>query len=131
MVANFSSALTPLVGSSSSSRRGCAVSAMAMSSSLRTPPASSRTAASCGVRQVEFAQQRSQRAAIRLSRAGFRKCRARGAGRADEHVVQHRHVQAQLRDLERAAPRRARDSRGERRVMSAPASRMLPRVGLR
>ena len=45
IIGNFSSAETPLVGSSSSSSLGAPVSAIAMSSSLRTPPGSSADAA--------------------------------------------------------------------------------------
>ena len=116
MVGNFSSALTPEVGSSSSSSFGWRASAMAMSSSLRTPPASSVTRPvarrACRPKRCSSASARSRRPASSGRRQKESRRLRRGAG--DQHVVEHRQLDAELRDLERAADAAARDRRAAR-----------------
>ena len=133
IIGNFSSAETPLVGSSSSSSLGRAVSAMAMSSSLRTPPGSSAHAAVAVLGEAEALEQRL--GALDRVGAGARGCqklrRAVVAGVGDEHVVEHRQVAAELRDLERARHAESGDRARRERGDVAAVERMWPASGLR
>ena len=119
---NFSSAATPLVGSSSSSSLGRATSAIATSSSLRMPSGSSPAG------RPAYALEREARKHLLRRLLG-----ALGARDAlgDEQVLAHAERGEELRDLERARQPHAVISRGERPTRSWPSKRMRPLSGRR
>ena len=132
IIGNFSSADTPLVGSSSSSSLGWPVNAMAMSSSLRTPPGSSATRRSrCSLRRKRSSST-SARSIADARRAGCQKLR-----RWSWQALATSMLSSTVRSPyscgiwnERATPSRVM-ARGSSGVMSRPSSVMRPSSGFR
>ena len=132
IIGNFSSADTPLVGSSSSSSLGWPVSAIAMSSSLRTPPGSSATLRS----RCSLSLKRTSSSSARATAVGVR------AACQNESFWPWQAVATSILSStvssahncgiwnERATPRRV-IARGDKAVMSRSSSEMLPSSGFR
>ena len=133
IIGNFSSADTPLVGSSSSSSFGRTVSAIAMSSSLRTPPGSSTTRPVAVLGQAEALQQRLGALPPHAARrAGCQKLKCASWQAPATSMLSSTDSSPNSCGIwnERATPRPAM-ARGCSAVMSRPSKWMWPASGLR